>query len=202
MYTKNFLGRFTVFEGRILTSMLTNEKPSVNTPLHVTCRVGVTLDFAQRCGIFGKGMDSDDCRISRFVEYAEKEGSLAFIYTEELPGHRNRLMVPYNSPVDSLELIYRYQEYEYRREDARRQLDYLIFGDEGDPESLTEEEWAKEAQSFFDESYPNVTPSEALQAIPQYIERFEDGIDCNVDENSRWEQAIRDELDDLNHYPN
>lgn len=202
MYINNFLGRFTVFEGRILTKMLTDEKPSVSTPLYVTCRIGVTLEFAQRCGIFDKEMSPDDCRISRFMKYAAKEGSLAFIYTEELPGQRNRLMVPYNSPVDSLELVYRYQEYEYRREDARRQLDYLIFGDEIDPESLTEEEWVQEAQPFFDENYPNVTPNEALQAIPQYIERFGDGFDCNVDENSRWEQAIRDELDALNHYPN
>lgn len=202
MYVNNFMGRFTVFEGRILTKMLTDEKPSVNTPLYVTCRIGVTLEFAQRCGIFDKEMLPDDCRISRLVEYAEKEGSLAFIYTEELPGCQNRLMVPYNSPVDSLELIYRYREYEYRREDARHQLDYLIFGDEGDPESLTEEEWTKEAQPFFNENYPNVTPTEALQAIPQYIERFADGFDCNIDENSRWEQAIRDELDDLNRYHN
>lgn len=194
MYTKIFMGQFVVFKGRILTSMLFPEQSTERMPLMITCHMGITLDFAKRSGLINTPNLSDDCRISRLMEYAKKEGSLAFVYTKNLPCIHNKLYVPNNSPENTLEFLYRYQEYEYRKEDAKRQLNYLVFGDEGDPDNMSFEDWAKAVQPFLDESYPNVTPREAIDAIPAYIQRFDDRFDCNTDENTQWELAIKAEL--------
>lgn len=103
--------------------------------------------------------------------------------------------VKYSMTEQEIEAAYRYQEHQYRLEDAKRQLNTLIFGcDDGSDFDDPEDE---EAKRYFAEDY-GISYEEAgsEDMLEEYLRRFENRFDCDYDENSQWEAAIRAVLRD------
>lgn len=87
-----------------------------------------------------------------------------------------------------IEAAYRYQESQYRKMDALRQLNCFIFGHD-DPNFEIE----AACLSDFEERY-GVSYSAAQELIDIFIEKFYDIFDCNVPENDIWQTAIEEVL--------
>lgn len=103
--------------------------------------------------------------------------------------------VKYSMTEQEIEAAYRYQEHQYRLEDAKRQLNTLAFGcDDGSDFDDPEDE---EAKRYFAEDY-GISYEEAgsEDMLEEYLRRFENRFDCDIDENSQWEAAIRAVLRD------
>ncbi len=103
--------------------------------------------------------------------------------------------VEYAMTEGEIEAAYRYRERQYRLEDAKRQLNTLIFGcDDGsgfdDPED-------KKIKEDFQQDY-GISYDVAISPpmLEEYLRRFENRFDCDYDENSQWEAAIRAVLAD------
>lgn len=92
----------------------------------------------------------------------------------------------YEMTDDQLEAAYRFRQRQYLYMDAKVHLGQFIYG--VDPEALAEEE-AERLEMEFMGKY-RMMPSDAYSKIGKIVSRFEKDADCNVDENSRWENAI------------
>lgn len=98
--------------------------------------------------------------------------------------------VKYAMTEQEIEAAYRYQERQYRLQDAKSHLNILVFGvDDGSDFDDPEDE---ENQRYFSENY-GISYEEATSEdmLKEYLRRFEDRFDCDHDENSQWEAAIR-----------
>ena len=99
--------------------------------------------------------------------------------------------VKYAMTEQEIEAAYRYQEHQYRLQDAKRHLNILAFG-LCDDESGFDVPAYDEQKNYFAEiygiSYDQAMTDDMLEA---YLDQFEDDFDCNTDENSLWEDAIR-----------
>ena len=103
--------------------------------------------------------------------------------------------VKYAMTEQEIEAAYRYQEHQYRLEDAKRQLNTLVFGcDDGSDFDDPEDEQSKR---YFAEDY-GISYDQAVSEdmLEEYLRRFEARFDCDYDENSQWEAAIRAVLRD------
>ena len=95
----------------------------------------------------------------------------------------------YVMTAEEIEAAYRFREREYRLADAERQVSIFCFGVD-DPDCLTAEESLKAKADFlrhYKISYEEAQKEDFLNLI---IQNYEDRIDCNIDENSQWENAI------------
>lgn len=96
--------------------------------------------------------------------------------------------VKYTMTQQEIEAAYRYQEHQYRLQDAQCQLDILVFGcsdiDLEDPEFRDELKWFEKRHGI---TYAEASTSDMLE---RYIRRYENRFDCNQDENGQWEAAI------------
>lgn len=101
----------------------------------------------------------------------------------------------YAMTAKEIEAAYQYQQHQYRLEDAQRQLNALAFGDDDDGEFND----AADAQSktCFEADY-GITYEEAVSVpmLEEYLRRFNNRSDCDLDENNQWEAAIKAVLKD------
>lgn len=108
--------------------------------------------------------------------------------------------VTYHMTEEEIEAAYRYQERKYRLDDARCQLNLLVFGyDIGED---TEDPEYNEDKSYFLQNY-GISYEEASseRMLDKYLRRFWNRFECNYDENSQWEAAIHSVLDDAKKHP-
>jgi hypothetical protein len=94
---------------------------------------------------------------------------------------------------EQIEAAYRYQLHQYRLNDAERQLMFIVYGNELDWECTEEEH--KQAEEAFLQKY-GFPVSEGLTMLEDFVQQFENDFDCNMDENSMWENAITTVLDE------
>jgi len=103
--------------------------------------------------------------------------------------------VEYAMTKGEIEAAYRYRRHQHRLGDAKRQLNTLIFGcDDGsgfdDPEG-------KKIKEDFQQDYGiSYDVAISLPMLEEYLRRFEGRFNCDYDENSQWEAAIRAALAD------
>ena len=98
----------------------------------------------------------------------------------------------YDLSEDQIEAAYRYQLHQYRLADAERQFKNIVYG--SDPDWLDEKE-CKQAENCFLNEY-GIPVSEGLTMLEDFVQQFENDFDCNMDENSMWENAITTVLDE------
>jgi hypothetical protein len=95
----------------------------------------------------------------------------------------------YDMTSEQIMAAYRYQEHQFHLMDAKNSLEHLVFGDEYN------EDERKEAMRFFKETY-GITYKAAStpDMLEEYLCQFEERFDCNFDENSQWENAVKSVL--------
>lgn len=102
--------------------------------------------------------------------------------------------VKYAMTEKEIEAAYRYREHQYRLEDAKRQLNIVIFGyDDADPEDPEFSDDLKRFEQQYSTSYEEAVAPDALE---EYLRRYESRFDCNQSENDQWEAAIVAALED------
>lgn len=96
----------------------------------------------------------------------------------------------YEMTREQIYAAYRYQDHLYMMEDAKRHLIQLVeCDDEADMYSEINEEKLKDFEEFY-----GITIEEALGLADVFVKCFEDRYDCNVDENSQWNEVIHEYL--------
>ena len=99
----------------------------------------------------------------------------------------------YTMTSAEIEAAYRHQLHAYRMQDAERHINNLVFDeDEHDPDS----EYQKQAIDEFNNSH-GCTYAALMDGLECIIERFEDDFDCNVDENTQWQNAIKNVISEM-----
>ena len=96
---------------------------------------------------------------------------------------------------EELKMAYYEQLHQYRLEDAERQLLFYIGYDEDDDTGAVEEEFAKKYGFSIRDAVNATSEHYILEAI---VDRYEDCLDCNIDENSTWQSACSFVLKSLN----
>lgn len=104
--------------------------------------------------------------------------------------------VKYAMTEAEIEAAYRYQESRYRKDDAKRQLDYFVFGYDkpgfdGNPDDASVGEL--EDMADFEERY-GISYSAAKELVDSFEAEFYAIFDCNVPENDLWHTAIEEVL--------
>lgn len=104
--------------------------------------------------------------------------------------------VKYAMTEAEIEAAYRYQESRYRKDDAKRQLDYFVFGYDklgfdGNPDNASVGEL--EDMADFEERY-GISYSAAKELVDSFEAEFYAIFDCNVPENDLWHTAIEEVL--------
>lgn len=99
----------------------------------------------------------------------------------------------YDLSEDQIEAAYRYQLHQYRLADAERHFRFYVF--DCDPEWECTEAEHKQAEEAFLQKY-GIPVSEGLTMLEDFVQQFENDFDCNMDENSMWENAITTVLDE------
>lgn len=98
--------------------------------------------------------------------------------------------VKYAMTPEEIEAAYRYQEEQYRLQDARNHLNDYVFGVYDPEDTMEEDEYAEALQSF--EQRKRVKYKDALASLDYIYELFERFFDCNCDENSVWDMALNE----------
>lgn len=99
----------------------------------------------------------------------------------------------YAMTADEIEAAYRHQLHAYRMQDAERHVNNLVFDeDEHDPDS----EYQKQAIDEFNNNH-GCTYADLMDSLECIVERFEDDFDCNVDENTQWQNAIKTVISEM-----
>lgn len=102
--------------------------------------------------------------------------------------------VGYTMTHQEIEAAYRYQEHQYRLQDAKRQLNIIIFGyDDADPEDSEFNDDLRRFERQYNTSYEKATACDMLE---EYLRRYESRFDCDQSENDQWEAAILAVLED------
>ncbi len=118
------------------------------------------------------------------------------ITMEDRPGmvHFEHDGVKYDMTEKEIEAAYRYREHQCRLEDAKRQLNIVIFGyDDADPEDPEFSDDLKQFEQQYSTSYEEAAAPDMLE---EYLRRYESRFDCNQSENDQWEAAIVAALED------
>lgn len=100
------------------------------------------------------------------------------------------LGVEYEMTEQQIEAAFRFQERRYRMADARYQLDEFIYGD--DPGCLSYFDREYQEESFW-ERY-GMYPAEAYTMLDKILDRFEKNESCDKEENTVWQDSIREVL--------
>ena len=100
---------------------------------------------------------------------------------------------------EEIEAAYRYQERQYRLQDAERQLKYLCFGEEYDDDEVDvpfPREDISEALDAFEDRF-GMSYHDAKEHLDTFVLKFNMGFDRKLTENDQWENAIMEALKDL-----
>ena len=100
------------------------------------------------------------------------------------------LGVEYEMTEQQIEAAFRYQTEQYRKADAKYQLDEFIYGD--DPACLSQID--RETQEDFFKCRYKMDAADAYGLLDKFLDRFDKTESCNVDENTTWQNAIRSVL--------
>lgn len=92
----------------------------------------------------------------------------------------------YEMTEDQIDAAYYYCSRLFRYDDARRQLDNFIYG--CDPDVLGNDDRA-DAEANFMKKY-NVASVDAYAKLDAIVSRYEADLNCNIDENTAWCEAI------------
>lgn len=179
---------FTVFEGAVSQQFFENYAV-VHEQATLPCLIAVKSNFMGQAKERELAQSND---LTKFIEQAEQNEALAFLYFATASGEHDRLYVPKNSPNNVLELLYRVKKRMHHLKNAESRLMYLIYGDDA-PDDLSDDEKEAAMRTFF-EQYPGVDYQMALGMLDCFVERFEDDFDCNIPVNLTWESAITDVL--------
>lgn len=96
----------------------------------------------------------------------------------------------YEMTEQQIEAAFRYQLRQYMKEDAKSQLDQFIYGD--DPDNLSQID--RETQENFFKGMYCMDATEAYKLIDKILDRYDKVESCDVDENTTWQNAIREVL--------
>ena len=99
----------------------------------------------------------------------------------------------YNMTAQEIEAAFRYQEHQYRLEDAQRWLNSVAFGVDDVGELKDPETEMKDFSNEYGLSYQEAASRDMLE---RYVSRFESRLDCGLDENAQWEAAVTAVLED------
>ena len=144
------------------------------------------------------------CEKSGEIVYTDQHKGMAATgeetngHDEDAPNHFSHNGVTYTMTSDAIEAAYRYQLRQYRLMDARRQLDWFVFGT--DPDSLDESDQTL-ALSAFEQTY-GISYEDAKGMADQFLRLYEKHKDCNLAENDVWHQAITEVLSETPRRPN
>ena len=94
---------------------------------------------------------------------------------------------------EEIEAAYRYQQKQYRLQDAVNQLNIFIAG-VSDPD-WDDPDFAGDLKRF--EEIHGISYEKALEMAEDFLLAFESLADCNVDENTAWQDAIGNVLSGL-----
>lgn len=92
---------------------------------------------------------------------------------------------------DELEAAYRFKELEYREEDAKRAIEFYVFGDDD-----MDSDARREEQKFFEEN-EGIKYDDLLAGARDIVGIFFQKQDCNEGENTTWANAIEDYIQRL-----
>ena len=96
----------------------------------------------------------------------------------------------YEMTEQQIEAAFRYQLRQYMKADAKYQLDQFIYGD--DPDCLNS--MARQIQEDDFKDRYGMDASEAYKLIDKILDRYDKVESCDVDENTTWQNAIREVL--------
>ena len=94
--------------------------------------------------------------------------------------------VMYSMTPKEIEAAYRYQERQYRLQDAALQVERFVYG--VDRSELNPEE-IEVAEKEFIKSYHR-SPVFTEQELADLVDEFEECADCNIPENDMWHAII------------
>ena len=100
------------------------------------------------------------------------------------------LGIEYEMTKQQIEAAFRYQTEQYRREDAKYQLDQFIYGDE--PGNLSRID--RETQEDFFKGRYKMDVADAYTLIDKIVDRFYKNESCDKEENTVWQDSIREVL--------
>lgn len=100
------------------------------------------------------------------------------------------LGVEYEMSEQQIEAAFYYQLRQHMKVDAKCQLDQFIYGD--DPDCLNSTARQIQEDDFKDRY--GMDASVAYMLVDKIIDRYDKTESCDVDENTTWENAIRDVL--------
>lgn len=100
------------------------------------------------------------------------------------------LGVEYEMTEQQIEAAFRYQTEQYRRADAKYQLDIFIYGDE--PANLSQID--RETQEDFFKGRYKMDVADAYALIDKIVDRFYKNESCDKEENTVWQDSIREVL--------
>ena len=90
--------------------------------------------------------------------------------------------------AEEIETIYRYQERQYRLQDAKNHLLEYLYGDMNyEPDDNEKQEFLMNYHVSFDDAISLESEKEILTS---FADKFEEVFDCNSDENALWSYAI------------
>lgn len=96
----------------------------------------------------------------------------------------------YEMTEQQIEAAFRYQTRQYMKEDAKSQIDQFIYGD--DPANLSQID--REMQEEYFKGQYGMDATEAYKLIDKILDRYDKVESCDVDENTTWQNAIREVL--------
>lgn len=94
--------------------------------------------------------------------------------------------VMYSMTPKEIEAAYRYQERQYRLQDAALQVERFVYG--VDRSELNPEE-IEAAEKNFIKNYHR-SPVFDAQELADLVDEFEECADCNIPENDMWQAII------------
>lgn len=93
----------------------------------------------------------------------------------------------YEMTEEQIEAAFRYQERQYRKEDAKYQLDEFVYG--CSPDELNAIDRQMQELSF--RRWYKMEAADAYKLIDEILDRFDKIFSCEIPENTIWENAIR-----------
>lgn len=132
---------------------------------------------------------------SRFVKDALSEGKIAYINMPRSGCYEGHF-IPENRPDGSVNAIVRSEELDALEEDAKRQINNVLFDEDEAPDTN------EEADSVIHAKYPLLSYPEILDAISDFVDEFESNKDCNTAENDTWRICVENVLCTLSYAKN
>lgn len=95
----------------------------------------------------------------------------------------------YKLTEEEINAAYWYKDRQYREQDAIRQIEIFVYGDSPSKElsDAEKERCEKEFEDLHGISYQQI-----IDAHSSVADRYYDTEDCNMDENTTWQNAVED----------